>query len=88
MPKVDNAKVIQFIKEKHDYLFRFLLFPDIYPTIHLLPGTYEIIFVVTKQQINVTTAIHGIAATVGSANVSLNTVTHSPSQNMCIRYMP
>ena len=46
------------------------------------------ILVVTKQQINVTTAIHGIAATVGSANVSLNTVTHSPSQNMCIRYIP
>ncbi len=30
----------------------------------------------------------GIAATVGSANVFLNTPTHNPSQNMCIRNMP
>ena len=48
----------------------------------------EIIFVVTKQQINVVAAIQGMAATVGNARLCLNTVTHRPSQNMCIRYMP
>ena len=30
----------------------------------------------------------GIAATVGSARVSLNRVTQTPSQSRCIRYMP
>ena len=55
---------------------------------HLLPGMSEIIFVVTKQQINVVAAIQGMAATVGNARLCLNTVTHRPSQNMCIRYMP
>ena len=59
-----------------------------YPIIHLLPGMSEIIFVVTKQQINVVAAIQGMAATVGNARLCLNTVTHRPSQNMCIRYMP
>lgn len=61
---------------------------DIYPIIHLLPGINEMIFAVTKQQMNVLTAIQGIAATVGSARVCLNTVTHNPSQNICMRYMP
>ena len=37
-----------------------------YPIIHLLPGMSEIIFVVTKQQINVVAAIQGMAATVMS----------------------
>ena len=60
----------------------------IHPIIHLLPGMSEIIFVVTKQQINVVAAIQGMAATVGNARLCLNTVTHRPSQNMCIRYMP
>lgn len=64
-----------------------LLF-DIYPIIHLLPGINEMIFAVTKQQMKVLTAIQGIAATVGSARVCLNTVTHNPSQNICMRYMP
>ena len=59
-----------------------------YPIIHLLPGMSEIIFVVTKQQINLVAAIQGMAATVGNARLCLNTVTHRPSQNMCIRYMP
>ena len=35
--------------------------------IHLLPGMNEMSFEVMKQQINVLTAMHGIAATVGSA---------------------
>ena len=65
-----------------------VVFQYIYPIIHLLPGMYEIIFVDTKQQANVVTAMHGIAATVGNPSVCLNTVTHSPSQKMCIRYMP
>ena len=56
--------------------------------IHLLPGIYEIIFAVTKQQMNVVTAMQGMAATVGNSNVYLNTPTHNPNQNMCIRYMP
>ena len=49
-----------------------------YPIIHLLPGMSEIIFVVTKQQINVVAAIQGMAATVGNARLCLNTVTHRP----------
>ena len=61
---------------------------DIYPIIHLLPGINEIIFVVMRQQMNVLTAMHGMAATVGSSSVVLNTVTHNPSQNICMRYMP
>ncbi len=44
--------------------------------IHLLPGMNEMSFEVMKQQINVLTAMHGIAATVGSARVYLNTVAH------------
>lgn len=56
--------------------------------IHLLPGMNEIIFVAMKQLMNVLTAIQGIAATVGNARLCLNTVTHNPSQNMCIRYIP
>ena len=71
-------------------IFHFITVPiaDIYPIIHLLPGMNEMIFAVTKQQMNVLTAIHGMAATVGSASVCLNTVAHNQSQNMCIRYMP
>ena len=60
----------------------------IHPIIHLLPGMSEIIFVVTKQQINVVAAIQEMAATVGKAKSCLNTVTHNPSQNICIRYIP
>lgn len=56
--------------------------------IHLLPGMNEIIFVAMKQLMNVLTAMQGIAATVGSSRLCLNTVTHKPSQNICIRYMP
>ncbi len=56
-----------------------------YPMIHLLPGMYEMILVVMKQQMNVLTVMQGMAATVGNANVCLNTVTHSPSQKMCMR---
>ena len=56
--------------------------------IHLLPGMNEMSFEVMKQQINVLTAMHGIAATVGSARVYLNTVAHNPSQKICIRYIP
>lgn len=56
--------------------------------IHLLPGMNEIIFVAMKQLMNVLTAIQGIAATVGNARLCLNTVTHNPSQNICIRYIP
>ena len=59
-----------------------------YPMIHLLPGMYEMILVVMKQQMNVLTVMQGMAATVGKASVCLNTVTHSPSQKMCMRYMP
>lgn len=55
--------------------------------IHLLPGMNEMSFEVMKQQINVLTAMHGIAATVGSARVYLNTVAHNPSQKICIRYI-
>lgn len=71
-------------------IFHFITVPiaDIYPIIHLLPGINEIIFVVMRQQMNVLTAMHGMAATVGSSSVVLNTVAHSPSQNVCIRYMP
>ena len=56
--------------------------------IHLLPGMNEMRFEVMKQQINVLIAMHGIAATVGSARVYLNTVAHNPSQKICIRYIP
>lgn len=66
----------------------FLMRYSFYPIIHLLPGINEIIFVVTKQLMNVATAMQGMAATVGNPSVCLNTVTHSPSQNICIRYMP
>ena len=59
-----------------------------YPIIHLLPGTYEMILAVMKQDTNVANAIHGIALTVGRAKSTLNTVTHSPNQKMCIRYTP
>lgn len=70
--------------------FNFVTVPiaDIYPIIHLLPGMNEIIFAVTKQQMNVLTAIHGMATTAGNASVCLKTVAHNPSQNMCIRYIP
>lgn len=60
----------------------------LYPIIHLLPGINEMSLVATKQLINVHTAITGMAATVGNPNVDLNTDTHKPSQNMCIRNMP
>ena len=48
----------------------------------------EITLVVTKQQINVHVAMTGIAATVGNGKADLNTVTHRPSQKICIRYIP
>lgn len=77
--------LIIYISKLSDWLKLIIL---IYPTIHLLPGINEMIFDATKQLMNVLTAIHGMAATVGSSSVLLNTVTHSPSQKMCIRYMP
>lgn len=52
---------------------------------HLLPGIRDMALAVIKQLAKVLTAIAGMAAAVGSASVSLNTDTHSPSQNMCMR---
>lgn len=58
------------------------------PTIHLLPGSREISLVVMAEQTKVQMAMNGIARTVAIASLSIATVDHIYSQNMCIRYIP
>ena len=59
-----------------------------YPITHLLPGISDMIFVAIKLEMNVQTAIQGIAITVGNAKLCLNKAAHNPNQNICIRYIP
>lgn len=46
------------------------------------------IFVAIRLEMNVQTAIQGIAITVGNAKLCLNKAAHNPNQNICIRYIP
>ena len=45
------------------------------------------IFVAIRLEMNVQTAIQGIAITVGNAKLCLNKAAHNPNQNICIRYI-
>lgn len=46
------------------------------------------IFVAIRLEMNVQTAIQGIAITVGNAKLCLNKAAYNPNQNICIRYIP